>query len=263
MKKVKVGVVGVGRGRTMIQFCKLAENAQLVAICDSWEDGLNAAKHDYGEDGIGYYTDYDAFLNHDMDVVMLANYANEHAPFAIKAMEKGKNVISEVLPCQCMKEAVDLIECVERTGKKYFYAENYCFMPAPREMRRLYREGAIGPLEYCEGEYVHNCESGWAGLTRGNQPDHWRNVMFTSFYCTHSMGPLVHISGLRPVSVSGFEIPYGSRMKRMGAVAGTAAIESHALTATSSALSVAALAAGSALFRTFPPMRTGRRYPWQ
>ena len=48
-----------------------------------------------------------------MDAVVLANYANEHAPFAIRCMEEGKHVFSEVLPVQTMKEAVELIEAVE------------------------------------------------------------------------------------------------------------------------------------------------------
>ena len=37
-----------------------------------------------------------------------------------------------------MKEAVELIETVEETGVIYAYGENYCFMPAPFEMKRLY-----------------------------------------------------------------------------------------------------------------------------
>lgn len=51
-----------------------------------------------------------------MDAVVLANYANEHAPFAIKAMRAGKHVFSEVLPVQTIKEAVELIETIEETG---------------------------------------------------------------------------------------------------------------------------------------------------
>lgn len=43
-----------------------------------------------------------------------------------------QNVLSEVLPVQTMKEAVELVEAVERTGKVYAYAENYAYMPAPK-----------------------------------------------------------------------------------------------------------------------------------
>lgn len=224
MKKARVGVVGVGRGAMMFQYCKVAENAEIVAICDKWEEGLRRAEKKLEGAQIAYYTDYDEFLGHDMDVVLLANYANEHTPFAIKAMNAGFHVISEVLPAQNMAEAVELIECVEKTGKIYCYAENYCYMRAPHEMRRRYRAGDIGELEYAEGEYIHNCEPIWIDITYG-EPDHWRNLMHTFFYCTHSFGPIVHITGLRPVSVVGFELPYNDRMARMGCRKGGGAIE--------------------------------------
>ena len=224
MKKLRIGVVGVGRGKSMMHYCEQAENAELVAICDKWEAGLERTKHELNDDRISYFTDYDSFLAHDMDCVMLANYANQHAPFAIKAMESGKHVISEVLPAQNMAEAVKLIETVEKTGMTYCYAENYCYMGAPREMRKLYRSGRLGTFEYGEGEYLHNCEPIWEDITYGER-DHWRNGMSAFFYCTHSVGPLLHITGLRPKTVTGFEGIYNGRMARMGARAGHMALE--------------------------------------
>ena len=120
---------------------------------------------------------------------------------------------------QNFAEAVALVEAVEKTGKIYDYAENYCYMVAPREMRRLYKSGALGEFEYGEGEYLHNCEAGWHTITYGD-PNHWRNNMSAFFYSTHSIGPLIHITGLKPVKVTGFEMPYNNRMARMGAKAG-------------------------------------------
>lgn len=222
-KKIRIGVFGAGRGKSMINYCKIAGNARLVAVCDAFKPALDSLKKEFGDE-ISYYTEFDEFINHEMDAVVLANYANQHAPFAIRCMEKGLDVISEVLPVQTMKEAVELIECVERTGRLYAYAENYCFMPAPREMRKLYKSGRLGEFEYGEGEYMHNCESIWDDCTRGD-PEHWRNTMYATFYCTHSIGPLIHITGLRPVSVTGFEMPFNARMKRMGAKAGNSAVE--------------------------------------
>ena len=97
-----------------------------------------------------------------------------------------------------------LIETVEETGLIYAYGENYCYMPGPYEMRKLYKEGKIGEFEYGEGEYIHNCESIWPSISYGD-PNHWRNLMHANFYCTHSIGPLIHITGLRPVKVVGLE----------------------------------------------------------
>ncbi|MBQ3045717.1 MAG: GNAT family N-acetyltransferase [Clostridia bacterium] len=221
---VKVGVVGVGRGRTMINHCDHVKGAKTVAICDNYDILLDKAKKDYADRDITFYDNYEDFLNHDMDVVVLANFATEHAPFAVKALEKGFHVLSEVLPVLTMKEAVELIEAVERTGKKYFYAENYCYMGAPKKMKELYEEGELGEFEYGEGEYMHNCEDIWHNITFGD-PDHWRNTMHACYYCTHSIGPLIHITGLKPVKVTGFELPFNARMARMGAKAGPVGIE--------------------------------------
>lgn len=224
MKKVKIGVLGVFRGKSMIRYCAQADNAEVVAICDKNETWLKNTQQELGIDSVTYYTSFDEFLNHDMDAVVLANYAHEHAPFAVRCMEAGKHVFSEVLPMQTMKEAVSLIEAVEKTGKIYAYGENYCYMPAPREMRKLYREGVIGEFEYGEGEYVHNCEPIWPQITYG-EPDHWRNNMYANFYCTHSIGPIIHITGLRPVRVTGFEGTKTERKLRVGAKSGSFGIE--------------------------------------
>ena len=224
MKRIRIGVIGAGRGGSMISYCLTAGNAELVAICDKWEEGLERQKRLHPDMDVAYYTDYDEFLKHDMDAVVLANYANEHAPFAIKALRAGKHVFSEVLPVQTVAEAVALIETVEETGLTYAYGENYCYMPAPREMRRLYKEGKIGEFEYGEGEYVHNCETIWPEITYG-EPDHWRNMMFSTFYCTHSFGPIRHITGLRPVSVVGFEGTMNERRLRVGSRSGQFAVE--------------------------------------
>ncbi len=224
MEKIRVGVMGVHRGNSMIQYCRIAENAEVVAICDKWEEGLLDMKKKLDDPAITYYTDFEDFIHHDMDAVVLANYANEHAPFAVRAMKEGKHVFSEVLPVETMREAVALVEAVEETGLVYAYGENYCYMPAPSEMRRLYREGKIGEFEYGEGEYVHNCESIWPGITYGER-EHWRNNMYATFYCTHSLGPIVHITGLRPVSVIGFEGTKTERGFRVGRRSGQFGIE--------------------------------------
>ena len=40
MRKIKIGVVGVGRGKNMIRYCAAVDHAEIVAICDKWVEGL-------------------------------------------------------------------------------------------------------------------------------------------------------------------------------------------------------------------------------
>lgn len=224
MKPVKIGVLGAYRGTSMINYCRIAKNAEVVAICDKNEEFLLRHKKAFGDHPIAWCVSFEEFMKQDMDAVVLANYANEHAPFAIRCLQEGKHVFSEVLPVQNMKEAVELTEAVERSGKVYAYGENYCYMPGPYKMRELYRAGVLGEFEYGECEYVHNCEPIWASITYG-EPDHWRNLMYANFYCTHSIGPLIHMTGLRPRKVVGFEGTQIERNVRTGAKGGSFGIE--------------------------------------
>ena len=126
--KIKIGVLGAYRGMSMISFCSKYEKAELVAVCDKYEPAIEKCKKSLAESGCNpiFYNNFDEFILHDMDAVVLANYATEHAPFAIKCLEMGKHVISEVMPVQTLKEAVELVEAVEKCVKIYAYAENYC-----------------------------------------------------------------------------------------------------------------------------------------
>ncbi len=226
-RKVRIGVLGGFRGMTMIGWCvRNPDRAEVVAICDFSEHAQKSVKEFLEKERYNatLYRDFEQFLCHDMDAVVLANYANEHAPYAIRCLEKGLHVFSEVLPVQTLDEAVRLAEAVEKSGKQYFYAENYCYFPVAAEMKRLYRQGALGEVEYAEGEYVHNCAEGWQFITYGN-PAHWRNTMSAFYYCTHSIGPLLHITGLRPVKVTGFELPRNAMSDAIGAKGGSGAIE--------------------------------------
>ncbi len=224
MKKVRIGVLGAYRGTSMINYCKRADHAEVVAICDKNPEALDAQRAATEGLNITFYDHFDKFIEHDMDAVVLANYANEHAPFAIRCLKKGLHVFSEVLPVQNMKEAVELVEAVEESGLVYAYGENYCYMPAPYEMKKLYASGEIGEFEYGEGEYIHNCEPIWPSITYGEE-DHWRNRMYATFYCTHSLGPIIHATGLRPVSVVGFEGTKNARRLRSGGKGGQFGIE--------------------------------------
>ena len=226
MSKIKIGVFGAARGMTMIHQTLNHPEAELVAICDKYRPLLDECKKLSDEHGLNLqlFEDFEDFFKVDMDAVVLANYANEHAPYAIRLLDSGRHVMSEVLTCQTMKEAVELIEAVERSGKIYAYAENYCYFNTTAEMRRRYKNGDIGDLTHAEGEYVHDCSSIWPQITYGER-DHWRNLMHSTFYCTQSLGPILFSTGLRPVSVVGFQSSNFKCMKDLGALYGTSAIE--------------------------------------
>ena len=217
MAKVKIGVFGAYRGMTMINVLLQHPDAELVAICDKYAPALERARKAAEEAGlkIALYDNFEDFFKHDMDAVVLANYANEHGTFAVRLLKSGRHVLSEVLPCETMAQAVELVEAVEESGKIYAYAENYCYMWHTFEMRERYERGEIGDVMYAEGEYIHDCAAIWPGITYGER-DHWRNNMYPNFYCTHSIGPMLSITGHRPVQVVGFVTQQNDTVRPLG-----------------------------------------------
>ncbi|MBR5157223.1 MAG: Gfo/Idh/MocA family oxidoreductase [Clostridia bacterium] len=219
MSTVKIGVFGAKRGMEMINMLMGYPDAKLVAICDKHQPLLDECAEKAREHGlkIELFADFEDFFECDMDAVVLANYAVEHAPYAIRFMNSGRHVLSECLPVQTMKEAVELAETVEKTGKIYALAENCCFFKNTFEMYRRYRRGDIGEVTYAEGEYVHPFETlkEMAGFTYGDK-NHWRYHIYSTYYCTHSLGPLLYITGLRPVRVIGMEVPPTDFMNQAG-----------------------------------------------
>ena len=123
-KKIKLGVFGAGRGAYLAAIAAKA-GFELVALCDISPLMCDHAKRKLGAAGdhITCYSDYDKFLEHDFDAVLLANYATQHAPAAIGALKAGKHVMSECMAFFTMGEALELVEAVVqqlREGQKQF-----------------------------------------------------------------------------------------------------------------------------------------------
>ncbi len=202
MKKVREGVFGAWRGNSYIELIRKQERCELVAICDK-----NIASMEKGEafENVALFDNFEDFLaygvENGMNAVFLANYFHQHAPFAIRAMEAGMDVISECTAAGTLKECVELVEAVERTGKKYMLAENYPFMTNNLKMNDIVKSGALGSLLYAEGEYNHSGNNEeLRRLTPGTY--HWRGWMPRTYYVTHAMGPLMYMTDSMPKYVS-------------------------------------------------------------
>ncbi len=201
-KPIRVGVVGVGRGQSFASGATDVVGMELVAVCDIWKERLKDVGKRFN---VATYTSYDKFLEHDMDAVILANYFHEHAPFAIKALEAGKHVMSETSSNGTLAEGVALCRKVEETGLTYMLAENYPYTAFNMEMRRVYQTGEIGEVTSAEGEYNHPMKAN-ARMSISAGMNHWRNWLPSTYYCTHALAPLMYITDTMPVKVNGLSI---------------------------------------------------------
>jgi len=204
MKRIRIGVFGALRGAGLAtNFMML--NCEIVALCDKNPERLAHGAKRLGDDVV-LYDDFDKFIEHDMDVVILANFFNEHAPYAIKCFERGLHVYSECISNGTMAEGVELIRAFEKSKSIYFLAENYPQMIFNREAKRVADGGSLGKIVYAEGEYNHPTNPYDKEFKKMHvyYREHWRNYLPASYYITHSLGPVMHVTGATPKRVTAF-----------------------------------------------------------
>ena len=204
MKKIKFGIFGLGRGSSFYDSI-IANNGDLVAVCDFDENKFASAKEKFSD--VTTYTDFDEFINHEgLEAVFLCNYFHEHAEYAIKALEKNIHVLSECTSNISMGDGVALVRAAEKSDAYYMIAENYPFMKFNQEMRRVYRSGVLGKVLFAEGEYNHPILNQKDIKKYCPNSKHWRYHIPRIYYITHSLGPLMYITGAVPKRVTAMPI---------------------------------------------------------
>ncbi|MEE1199933.1 MAG: Gfo/Idh/MocA family oxidoreductase [Christensenellales bacterium] len=206
MKKLKVGVFGAGRGWDLaLNF--MAFDCDIVALCDTRKEKLEKYAPLLSKGG-RVYEDFDQFIQHDMDAIILANDFHQHAPYAIRCMKKGIHVYSECISNGTMAEGVALIRAAEESNAVYMLAENYPQMLFNREIARICKGGTLGKILYAEGEYNHptaRADADFIKITRFHR-EHWRAYLPATYYITHSLGPIMCATGATPRRVTAFAI---------------------------------------------------------
>ena len=225
-RKIRLGIWGLGRGSSFI-WSAAAVNIEIVAGCD-----LNAeAREKFKENCPDAFVtaDENEFLAfREMDAVLVATWFNAHAEHSIRALEAGFHVMCEVTSFFTPAESVRLVEAVEKSGKVYNLLENYPFSKENMYLTGLWKKGFFGEFQYGEFEYLHDCRTlCYCNLFPdklvpiGAKMHYWRSWLDFHYYNTHSLGPLMVMTGLRPeyitavpedVSLPGF--PPGSGMSR-------------------------------------------------
>lgn len=204
-KNLKIGCVGLRRGRDLLSNVLYIPNVTITSICDMDNDTLQACenwlKNQGKSDEFKCFRDYNEMLQSDIDAVIIATEASAHVSMSIEALKAGKHVLSEVPAIHSVDEAIELYKAVRQSGCKYMLAENCCFWAFIDTWKHMLKDGLMGDVWYAEAEYLHNIEH----LMRDkNGNPTWRASYNAIQYLTHDLGPLLYIMNDYCVSVSGF-----------------------------------------------------------
>lgn len=207
--KYRVGLVGARRGSSLVRPFQIFPETEITALCDLDQQRVADVAASLQVPERNLFTNYEDFVaNAPVDIVVVGTPIQFHAEQAIKAMEAGKHVLSEVTAAYKVEDCQRIIDTVKRTGKIYMLAENNCYLHYMREWQSWIRQGRLGAIHYAEAEYIHNIQHLLVDQSSGES--FWRIHRPPIYYCSHSLGPLLMLMEDRIVAATCLHTGYST-----------------------------------------------------
>lgn len=155
MKRLRLGLAGLGHGATVLGANESDLPISVTAVCDTNEERLESVSRQHG---IGAATtDFDELVSMpDIDVVGIYTPGPLHAKQIIAALDAGKHVMVTKSMVYSLEEAERVVEAVDRSGLTLLVTQTmrgrFDFMNA----KRMCDAGVIGEPFMAEAHYVHD-----------------------------------------------------------------------------------------------------------
>lgn len=149
---LKLGILGLGEGRSTMSAALESKKWELVKICDIREEMCRHRAEEFNFHS--YTTNYEEMLD-DAQIDAIAIYTPDHlhAEHVKMALRHGKHVVCTKPFIDDLSQANELIALSERAGKKVFVGQSSRFFEPMKRQRKDYEEGLIGELITVEAYY--------------------------------------------------------------------------------------------------------------
>jgi predicted dehydrogenase len=167
MKKYNVGIVGYGWvAGAHIAAINATAHAQVTAVFSSrqLDEAELSAKHGTP---IKCFTDYEAFLKSNIDIVDICSMPAQHRNQAVAAAEAKKHIILEKPMAMSLKDCRDIVAAAEKNKVKGCVCFECRYSGQFVSTKALLDEGLLGDLHYAEVDYYHGIGP-WYGQFRWN-----------------------------------------------------------------------------------------------
>ncbi len=159
-RPARVGIVGLGRIYDLTIRGHLDNpDTEIVALCDTAPERVAERGADWPE--AATYTDYDAFLGADVDVVELLVPTPAHCDLVVRAFEAGKHVHVQKPFANSLAEADQMLAARDAAGAYLRVMENFIHYEPLRELKRVVESGEIGEPAGLHMKMVATGVGGW------------------------------------------------------------------------------------------------------
>lgn len=173
-KKMKLVLVGTGIRGCTFWGKNIAQNyadiVEFVGLCDINPGRLDFAKRYIGVD-CPVFTDFDEMLKKtDPDMVVVTTIDSTHNEFIIKALEAGKEVITEKPLTTDEVKCKAILDAEKKSGKKVKVGFNYRYNPHYTKLRELIENKRVGDIVSVDFSWYLNTYHGasyfrrWHGI---------------------------------------------------------------------------------------------------
>ena len=147
-----IGILGLGEGRSTMSAALNSTKVKLKTICDLSEDLCKQRSKEF--QFFNYTTKYEDMLN-DAEIDIIAIYTPDkwHANHIKQALQANKPVICTKPLIDNLADAKELLDLVEKTGKKLFVGQSSRFFEPAKRQRKDFEAGLIGDLITVESHY--------------------------------------------------------------------------------------------------------------
>lgn len=149
----KLGVIGLGEGRSILSAALQSNRWELVNVCDINEEMCKLRSSEFGL--TRYTLRYDDMLNDpDIDVIAIYTPDQLHGRHIKMALEAGKHVIVTKPLLHSLDEANELLAVWKFSGKHVFVGQSSRFFEPMIHQRNDYLAGRHGELDTVEAYYI-------------------------------------------------------------------------------------------------------------
>ena len=154
-KKLRLGVLGLGEGRSVISAALSAPEWDIGMLCDLDEGLCRERCREFGERP--WTRDYAEMLRcEDIDVIAIYTPDPLHARHMLQALEAGKHVICTKPLLDDLTPGAELLCAQRASGKKVMVGQSTRFVESMMRQRADVEAGRLGKLVSVEAQYIHD-----------------------------------------------------------------------------------------------------------
>lgn len=184
-----MAIAGYGYwGRNLARNLAAAQTTELVAVADPFEGSQEAARRNLP--GVDVFASFDELLTEtDVDAVVLATAALQHADMATQALESGRHVLVEKPLAMTPEDADQLVKLADAAGLVLMVGHTFLYSAPVQRLRRYLLDGELGRIQYMYSQRLS------LGRIRRDCNALWN-------FGPHDVSIMLYLLGERPVEVS-------------------------------------------------------------